>query len=202
MLVSMLTLFGFSLAIGLVQAISPDRWLPLSVHSWQKNWPESKVRALSAFLSLIHVFLGVLLALVVLPFLQGQPQEFLLRVFSMMVLVAAVGRLFRLGRLREVVGSGLQGRWGVYALASLMGPCEIALPLFVKTGLSFPAMSVAALGLLAGTFVGVYLLTRGSRSLWSMPARFAQVLNWTQGRGAWVPSLALPLLILLLISTA
>ena len=201
MLISMSTLFGFSVVIGIVQALSPDRWLPLSVHSWQKNWPEAKVRSLSFFLAVIHLSLGVLLALVVLPFAQGQSSEFLLSVFSVMVLGVALARLVRFRRIQEVIGSGLQGRWGVLALVSLMGPCEFVLPLWVKAGGSGLAISVAISGLGLGAFVGIYALARTSRSLWNSPARLATLVNGAQSPRFLAPSLVLPVGMLLLIAS-
>jgi len=201
MMLAELSLFGFSFAIGAVQAISPDRWLPLSIHSWQKNWGPARVRSMSFFLSLIHVFLGVLLALIVAPFLAGQNREFLLSVFSFMVLVLALARLVRFRRIREVIGSGAQGRWGVLALMSIMGPCELALPLWVKAGGGGISLLIAILGLALGTFGGVYLLTRFSQSVWNSPARLASMVQSAQSPRFWAPSLALPLAMLLLIAS-
>jgi hypothetical protein len=202
MILSDLTLFGFSVAIGAVQSISPDRWLPLSIHSWQKNWSPERMRSMSFFLSLIHVFLGVLLALIVVPFLAGQSREFLLSVFSFMVLLLALARLVRFRRIREVIGSGAHGRWGALALVSIMGPCELALPLWVKAGGGMGSLLFAMLGLALGTFAGVYFLTRYSQTAWNSPARLASMVQGAQSPRAWAPALALPLMMLLLIASA
>ena len=193
----MAQIFILSVAAGTAQAVSPDRWMPLSIHSWQRGWKSERALRVGALLASIHVALGVLLFFLILPLLRQLNPNSVSVLAAAVILGGSFARLFRFRRMREVLGSGIQGRWGVPAVLSLMGPCELALPLLLKAGMSGHGYFVATLGLLSGTLLGVLSLASLFRRSWNVPTRLAALVEWTQGPGVAVPTAALSMGVIL-----
>ena len=195
-LIPLSTVLLISFLAGLLQSASPDRWIPLSIHSWQRGWDARRTLLAGAGLLVVHVALGVALFGVI--FLVAAPvsSESLSLVAVAVVLGGAVLRLSRFKQFRQVLGAGVRGRWGVPAVLSLMGPCELAIPLLLKTAHGGQSVVLALMALTVGTLVGALGLALGARHFWNQPARLATVVDWTQGRGVAVPAAAMALIVL------
>jgi hypothetical protein len=60
-LIQLSTVLLISFLAGLLQSASPDRWIPLSIHSWQRGWDVQRTLLAGAGLLSVHVALGGLL---------------------------------------------------------------------------------------------------------------------------------------------
>ena len=195
-LISMATVLGIALLAGAVQGVSPDRWVPLSIHSWQRGWRNAQMFKMGIGLVTLHVALGLLLFFIVSPFLNGSTETARGLVAAAIVLGGAVFRLGRFQRFREVLGAGTRGRWGVPAILSLMGPCELAIPLLMKSASGGQGLIPALLALWVGTAIGTLGVAVLARRYWNNPLRLAAVVDWTQGRGVVFPAAAMALIAL------
>lgn len=195
-LISLATVLGISFLAGAVQGISPDRWVPLSIHSWQRGWRSVQIFKVGAGLVSLHILLGFILFVVMRPFLLGSTETARSLVAAVIVLGGAALRLGRFQRFREVLGAGTRGRWGVPAILSLMGPCELAVPLLMKSQVGGQGVLPALLSLGLGTAVGSLGVALLARRYWNNPQRLATVVDWTQGRGVVVPAALMAILAL------
>ena len=57
-LIPLSTVLLISFLAGLLQSASPDRWIPLSIHSWQRGWDVRRTLLAGAGLLSAHVALG------------------------------------------------------------------------------------------------------------------------------------------------
>jgi hypothetical protein len=182
---------------GVLNMLSPDRWLPSSLLAWQKNWSVQKTALFSMGVLFGHVLAGWLLYRVFLLLLAGLMArlgdaqrlglDFGSASFFLVVMVLVfsfgVARKFRFLRIQEVfrTGSrrvGAQGIWGSWMVLWLLGPCELVVPVFLKSKSMGVGCLTPFLAFLAGTWVAGIVLVAMSKPLWNYPLGLARILDW------------------------
>lgn len=175
---------------GAFHVLGPDHWLPTSVIAWQKRWKTSQTVLFSILAFFAHVLTGYLLFLLFQSVLGqlGLSDPFLIA--AVLVLVMNLIRGFRFPRIQDVFQSGNKGVWGSFVAFSLLGPCEVVLPIFIKSKQMGIGYLIPFCAFLAGTWVAGVCLVLGGKSLWSRPFWLPWSLRWALERRALLPVLA------------
>lgn len=212
-------LFALSLCLGFVQTLSPDRWVPLSVLSWKRQWSRRKIFGISFLTSLYHLIFGWVLCLGV---------HFVIRDFGQLTWAgvsdshgggtalfwAGIARLSsvasggawltvltllgitalrarHLSQLSEsfLWSSQIRTRWGLGSALKLMGPAEWLLPLAFRSVHRGSGFLLPLLGFGLGIFVAEWMLIMRAKKSWSDPSVGAWFFAWAQTRLTWAPLL-------------
>ena len=84
------------------------------------------------FALLLHIGLGILLYFALYDFISqlssGGLIVFTLTLVGLVTLIRGV----RTSRISEVFRAGPHSAWGIFAVLSLLGPCESIIPIFIK----------------------------------------------------------------------
>ncbi|OFZ54803.1 MAG: hypothetical protein A2428_03500 [Bdellovibrionales bacterium RIFOXYC1_FULL_54_43] len=179
-----------SAVAGAIHVLTPDHWLPSSVLSWQRGWRFPRIMGFTLFAFTLHVLAGFGIYFVMFHFVSDIPPANLFSVALILVILGTILRGLRFNRMREVVGVGPRSRWGIFAVLSLLGPCESIIPIFIKARqLGFGYMEPMAAFLL-GTFLAGTAAILFTRVAWNLPHWFPRTMNWAHQRMATVPFLA------------
>jgi hypothetical protein len=181
------TLLLLSLMAGSVHVLAPDHWVPASLLCWQRRW---KPRAAVGFVLsslLLHVASGFAIYLVLAPLLERIAVS---RFFAFAVGLVVVGagiRAMRFSRIRDVLGLGSNWLWAALTVASLLGPCESIIPIFLKArqlGMGYlePFMAFAAGTVLMG---GAMII--GGGRIWNSPLHLTRSIRWANRPRSVVP---------------
>lgn len=177
--------------VGAFQAVSPDRWFPLSIHSWKRGWGFGKtLGALSALLAL-HLLAGAALYFVLAPWLaawgEGSAREFWI-LSGVVILGCMIVRRVRFARMREVFGLSLRGPWGILPVLSLLGPAEALLPLFIRAKQVGGGYLLPFLAFAGGTWLVSIGLGMSGRLAWNRPFWLPRGLAWAERQLSLAPA--------------
>lgn len=175
-----------ALLMGALTAFSPDRWLPASVIAWRKGWKTSRTILFASFALFFHVLLGYFLFLVFQDIEHLVDQSFQIHLSSSRLFYLAVAFMFalilarkwRLPRIQKALHVDSHNFWGSLIVFSLLGPCEMIVPIFVKAkalGVGYLLPFVAFL--IGSCFAGTSLVT-GGKWLWNKPLGLPQGMDW------------------------
>ncbi|MGZ3698044.1 MAG: hypothetical protein ACXVCH_08115 [Bdellovibrionota bacterium] len=184
------TLIVLSALAGGLQVLAPDHWLPASVLAWQQGWKSGKLFFFSVLIYLGHLIAGLALYFAFSGLLERLESGHIV-LFALVLVVGSMAfRAERFQKISQVLRSGRDGKWGIYIVISLLGPCETVVPILVK-GARLGAPVWLTMGAFsAGTLVvGTFVSVLGS-TLWDRPLALPQSLRWAQARISVVPVVA------------
>ncbi len=191
------TMLLLSALSGAVQALTPDHWIPASVVAWQRGWTTRRCSILAAIALSLHVLAGLFLFLVfwaARDIWRPLNPDQLFGVSLVLVALALLFRISRFQKLRQILLAGPDSSWGIYAVFTLLGPCEYLIPILLKSrqlgfGYLTPTLAVG----LGTLLVGTGLSTLG-RTLWNRPLWLPRSLHWGRKPQAMIPILTCLLL--------
>lgn len=172
---------------GAVMAFAPDHWLPASVFTWQKGWRAKKAAAFTFLAFGAHLCLGFVIYFAFHHLLDSLDAQWLLMFSWGLVFSVMWVRIRRFSRVREVLRSGPNGRWGGFAVISLLGPCEALIPILIKAHHLGLALWLPCVAFLAGTSIVGIACVLISRALWDRPLWLPRSMQWAQSRSAALP---------------
>ncbi len=174
---------------GALHVLAPDHWLPTSVFAWQKRWRFSKTILFSIFAFFSHVLTGYFLYLIFQKWMKsaGSTQIFSIALglmFLMMILRGA-----RFSKIREALRFGHQGARGGFAVLSLLGPCEVTVPLFLKAKFLGMGYLIPFAAFLVGTWLAGIVLVLLGQFYWDRPNALVRGVQWSYRKAAVLPML-------------
>jgi hypothetical protein len=179
-----------SVLAGAVHVVSPDHWVPASILGWQRRWSVARTSIFVVGLLLLHLIAGFFIYLLLDRWFMSLDSKGMVRSSLAIVFLVMTVRAVRFSSIPKVQSLGLQ-RWnGLWAVLSLLGPCESILPVLMKSkvlGLGY-LVPFCAFGL--GTVVAGPLLVISSQWFWNRPFGLTQILSWIDRRIAVVPVVA------------
>ena len=175
---------------GGIHVFGMDHWLPVSVLAWQKGWRVSRTVIFSFIAFFSHVLTGYILYRVLRGGLIDLSDRTLSLVALVIMFILMLARELRFGKMLNLFRVGHQGVSGSFFALSILGPCEILLPFFIKINALGVNAFVPFIAFLGGTWVvGISLVLMGrrrcNRPIW-LPLR----LNFAQRQGISIPSVA------------
>jgi len=184
-----------AILFGGLNVFSPDRWLPASVLAWQKGWKISRTISFLGIALFSHVLTGYLLFLLFQNIGNRIGQKFSVDMGASSLFLFALGLMFfitlarrlRFPRIQEAFRVGQKGAWGSFIVFSLLGPCEVIVPIFVKAKSLGVGYLIPFLAFLTGTWITGIGLVAISKTIWNRPLGLPQGVDW-----AYRKCLALP----------
>ncbi len=180
-------ILGLAFAVGVVQSITPDRWLPGSIVSWKRGYNESRTIGLSMMLGLAHILMGFGLYKVLQFFgLRELVAQTGFGLFAALVLFTGLTlRYFSFNRIKEIVLSSSRGTLPMGLLIQLIGPSEVLVLVLVRTQNIAGGLLPVFFAYSAGTLLAISLLSLFGRELWNNPFWLPRGLQIaTQSTGA------------------
>lgn len=179
-----------SVVAGAIHMLAPDHWVPASVLVWQRRWGSAKTVAFAGIALLVHLLFGFAIYFMISGFLSHLDSDKLFIFALALVLLVALARGIRVERMQEVLRAGPHSAWGLFAVISLLGPCESVIPVFIKAralgmGYLIPFVAFFAGSLLSGT-----ALVLGGRRVWNKPLWLPRGIHWAHQRSAVLPVVA------------
>lgn len=175
--------------LGMIQTLTPDRWSPLSLYTWQKKWSETKTFILTTFFMLLHIFLGVGL------FLALSPLNLPLGALWLGVIAIALYRFQHYEKIREVFWfSKDHGLQALYRVFLLLGPCELLVPVLVKATQSDISLRQTVVVFTGGVLIAAWVAVFWGKTLWNRPAEtvlWFERVNRSVRRLPWAVALVL-----------
>jgi hypothetical protein len=175
---------------GALHVLGPDHWFPTSVLAWQKSWAPSRTILFALAAYFFHVLFGYFLYLFVEKWVSHLgPEEFFTFAMGLMVLMTLV-RAIRFQRVQPVIRIGQEGVGGSFLALSLLGPCEVVIPMFAKSKFLGMGYLIPFVAFLAGTCaMGILLVLKG-RNLWNQPLWLPLGVRWLAQTRAAFPLMA------------
>lgn len=160
--------------------------MPASVFAWQRGWRFSKLMGFTFGAYAVHVILGALVFGALSGILSWIPES-MLGAFTI-IFLGAVGtvRIFRFNRIREILYRNKDQRRVLLTLLSLLGPSEMAVPIFMKAKLDGVPMAPIFGAFAAGTWLAGLMAVTISRALWNRPLMLPRAVQWYQSSVARV----------------
>lgn len=183
-----------SLFAGAVQAMTPDRWLPLSVYSWQKSWGKLKSVSLNFCALGVHVLLGFWLYAALSPLWKIVPQQYLFEFGTALTLFFLMARISLFSKLTDIHRLGSREKSVVVSVLTQLGPAEALIPFLIKSKLLGIGYVVPTSAFLVGTFMMGSFLVLVSRSLWNRPGLLVSGIRFSTSIISWAPATATLLL--------
>ena len=177
--------------IGAVHMLSPDHWLPASIVVWQKGW---RLRRAFAFVSVVlalHVLMGLSIYFAFSRFFADLDPDRSFGFALILLVCGTVVRVTRFSRIQEVIRSGAQSRWGMFAVVSLLGPSESVIPVLLKGKAIGIGYLVPWLAFWGGSWVAGFGLVMVGRVLWNRPFLLPRGMYWARHQGVVIPMVAL-----------
>jgi hypothetical protein len=184
------TMIVLAALAGAVHVLAPDHWLPASVVAWQRGWSLSRSAAFAALTFLVHLVLGVVIYFSFDSILAEQEASRLFAFGMILVFSVMIVRMLRFSRLREVVRAGPNSSWGLFAVISLLGPCESVIPILIKARQLGIGYLIPSVSFLAGTMVVGMACVVAGRLLWNRPLWLPRGISWARSRSAILPAVA------------
>lgn len=176
--------------VGAAHVLAPDHWFPTSVLGWQRRWSVSRSLLFALAIYALHAAMGLAIYFAFNHFLDQLDSGRLLAFSVILVGSVSLVRVIRFPRIREVLGSGYTGPWGLFVAISLLGPAESLIPILIKSGHSGVGYLGPSLAFLAGTVaMGTASMFLG-RMVWDKPMGLPVGINWMFRGGTVVPVLA------------
>ncbi len=179
-----------SFLAGALHVLAPDHWLPASVMSWQRRWRAGSTALFSLTAYSFHVVLGLLIFFALEGFISSLQSTALLIFALVLVGTSTLIRLYRFTRIEEVLCAGPGSKRGIFAVFSLLGPCESLIPVLIKSGQMGVGYLTPFFVFLAGTLVSGTVLVFAGRRLWNRPMGLPMGMSWAYRSSAAIPLLA------------
>lgn len=172
---------------GGIHVAAPDHWVPASILCWQRRWRPPLAALFATAVLTIHVLLGAAIYFAFDDTLKAFNPARLFPYSLAFVVVVTLLRGFRFSRIRDVQRVGNHSWWGMFAVMTLLGPCESIIPIFLKSASLGVGYIVPLVAFLAGTVsVGVGLTLTG-RIVWNRPLWLIRAFDWANQRIALLP---------------
>ena len=159
----------FSLMAGAVHALAPDHWIPSSVLIWQRGWSNLRSTVFAAVMYLMHILMGAMIYFAFDKLLFKIDSARMVTFTMVLVFAVLLARLFRFSRIREVLRAGPNSLWGVFAVISLLGPCESIIPVLLRTRQMGVGYLPAFVAFAVGTMTSGIIMVLMGRSIWNRP---------------------------------
>lgn len=175
---------------GALHVLGPDHWFPTSVLAWQKSWAPSRTVLFASTAYFFHILFGYFLYLFIEKWVSDLgPKEFFTFAMGLMVIMTLV-RGFRFQRVQQVIRIGQKGVGGSLLALTLLGPCEVVIPMFAKAKFLGMGYLIPFVAFFIGTWmVGILLVLRG-RNLWNRPLWLPLGVRWLVRTRAAFPLIA------------
>jgi len=180
-------LLVLSMLSGAVHVLAPDHWLPASVLAWKRGWSLRKSAVFAAVILTFHVLLGAAIYFCLEDWLEQIRTPALYGFGVALVFLVMILRLIRFSRIREVLRAGPKSNWGIFAVLSLLGPCESIIPVFIKSGQLRVGYLLPGIAFLFGTLISGWICILLGRTLWDRPLWLPRGVTWAFRRGTLVP---------------
>lgn len=184
---------------GAIQAVTPDRWFPLSIVAWKRRWSFGGTLLRSSALLTLHVLLAVGIYKLLDPVFGGiAGQEFWTVAFAIVMGMAFL-RYLRFERIHLILRSAPESRWTALQAFLLMGFSEGLLPILIKLSNPMePSLWIAvSLAYLVGTLIAGVGATLVSGMRLERPFWIPEALRLSAQGGAVLPLIASVLVIAL-----
>ena len=169
---------------GALHVLGPDHWYPTSVLAWQKSWAPFRTVLFALIAYFFHVLLGYLAYALIEKWVShlGSKEFFALAIGLMLIMTWVRGVRFQ--RVQPVIRIGRKGFGGSLLALTLLGPCEVVIPMFAKSKFLGMGYLIPFVAFYAGTcLVGIFLVLYG-RNLWNRPLGLPLGVRWLeQNRG-------------------
>ncbi len=143
--------------------------MPAAIVACQRGWGVRKTSLFAGAILGPHVLLGALIYFGFEPFLSRLRAEGLLLFSLALVVFSLVVRWIRFKRVDEVLRAGPLSIWGLFAVFSLLGPCEWIIPILIQAGHLHAGYLTVVVAFLLGTWSGGVALALLGRALWGRP---------------------------------
>ncbi|MEO5969848.1 MAG: hypothetical protein ABIQ95_07965 [Bdellovibrionia bacterium] len=175
---------------GALHVLGPDHWFPTSVLAWQKSWGRSRTVLFASAAYFFHVLLGYFIYLFIEKWVSHLgPKEVFTFAMGLMVVMTLV-RGIRFLRVKQVIRMGRKGVGGSFLALSLLGPCEVVIPMFAKAKFLGMGYLIPFVAFLTGTWVVGILLVLNGRNLWNRPLWLPLGVRWLAQTRAAFPLMA------------
>jgi hypothetical protein len=187
---SELLMILLSALAGAVHVLAPDHWVPGSILAWQRGWRAPRIALFSVFALGFHVLLGFVIYFLMSDWIAAIDANRLFAFSIAFVAVVTLLRGFRFSRVKEVFNAGRNGVWGLFAVISILGPCESIIPVFVKAGHLGMGYLVPFCAFLFGTVATGTVLMLAGGAVWNRPYLLPRGLQLARHRAAVIPVVA------------
>ncbi|MBC7692681.1 MAG: hypothetical protein H7222_13045 [Methylotenera sp.] len=181
----------FSFLAGVLHALAPDHWIPASILVWQKGWSSRRSSLFASALLIFHILLGVGVYFAFSPMLKHLGPSRMITFTMGLVVAVLLVRLFRFSKIRDMLGTGSGNLWGVFAVVSLLGPCETIIPLLLRSNQLGHGYLLALGAFACGTLISGLSSIWMGRLIWNRPSWFPKGLQLAEGSSVVLPVLAL-----------
>lgn len=160
-----------SFAIGAIQVIAPDHWVPAAILAWQRRWGLASQLAFSVLALLLHCAGGAVIYFVFREWLLKLDGTAFFVFVAAGLTLTAILRAARFSSSQNTVYSHPLSLWGIASALGLLGPSEALLPVLMRAGHGGGGYALPFISFFAGAaLVGVPLMALGTalcnRPLW------------------------------------